>query len=211
MLDSAPRKRVMPMALLRACARLACKVREVTVRHSSPRRIRSASALPRSNHCDVGCPTTVVKKNKRRIPAIDAPATRLGGSAGSSLARSSRGFSRSYAESPTSALSTSSSGTLRKKPSRVRPKLGERPWATRVSSHSSARLWSLVTRRRISDPLVNEATPVTLHRVKQDGRRCFPSPLSSPMPPLLTAFNLERFIPVTPASDRKQVRRLSPA
>ena len=166
MLDSAPRKRVMPMALLSACARLACRVRAVTVRHNSPRRIRSASALPRSNQCDVGCHTTVMKKNNRRIPAIDAPATRLGGSAGSSLARSSRGFSRSYAESPTSALSTSSSGTLRTKPSRVRPKLGERPWATRASSHSSTKLWSLVTRRGISDPLVNEAAPDILHSRK---------------------------------------------
>jgi len=149
----------------------------------------------------------VMKKNKRRIPAIDAPATRSGGSAGSSLARSSRGFSRSYAESPTSALSTSPSGTLRTKPSRVRSKLGERPWATRASSHSSAKLWSLVARRGIADPLVNEATPDKLHRVKQGGRQwqtLFLSPLSSPIPPLLTAFNLKRFIPVIPASDRSR-------
>ena len=166
-LDSAPRKTVMPMALLRACARLACRLRAVTVRHSSPRSIRSASALPRSNHCTVGC-HTVMKKNRRRIPAIDAPATRFGGSAGSSLSRGSRGFSRSYAESPTSALSTSSSGTLRTKPSRLRLKLGERPWATRASSHSSAKLWSLVTRRGISDPLVNEATPDILHSRKPE-------------------------------------------
>ena len=167
MLDSAPRKTMMPMALLRACARLACRVSAVTVRHSSPRRIRSASALPRSNHCTVGC-HTVMKKNSRRIPAIDAPATRLGGSAGASLSRSSRGFSRSYAESPTSALCASSSGTLRTKPSRVRLKLGERPWATRASSHSSAKLWSLVTRRGISDPLVNEVTPDILHSRKPE-------------------------------------------
>ena len=159
MLDSAPRKRVMPMALLRTCARLVCRVRAVTVRQSSPRRIWSASALPRSNHCAAGYHTTVMKKNSRRIPAIDAPAMRLGGSAGSSLTCSLGGFSSSYAESPISALSTSSSGTLRTKPSRVRPKLGERPWARSASSHSSAKLWSLVTRRGISDPLVNEAVP----------------------------------------------------
>src|SRR4030095_4542875 len=113
------------------------------------------------------------------------PATRLGGSAGSSLARSSRGFSRSYAESPTSALSPSPAGTLRTKPSRARSKLGERPWATRASSHSSAKLWSLVARRGIADPLVNEATPDILHRVKQGGRRFFLSPLSSQSPPAI--------------------------
>jgi hypothetical protein len=109
-----------------------------------------------------------MKKNSRRVPAIDAPATRLGGSAGSSLSRSLGGFSRSYAESPTSALPTSSSGTLRIKPSQVRLKLGERPCATRASSHSSAKLWSLVTRRGISEPLVNEAAPDIFHRMNPD-------------------------------------------
>ena len=148
MLDSAPRKRVMPMALLRACARLACSVRAVTVRHSSPRRIRSASALPRSNHCTVGCHITVMEKNNRRIPAIDAPAMEL-------LCRAVDLRSRPvWVNSPVRGRESdkcplhSSSGTLRTKPSRVRPKLGKA--LQREQAPTSAKLWSLVTRRGIS-------------------------------------------------------------
>ncbi len=160
------------MALVAAWTRSACKVRAVTVRQSSPRSIRLASALPRSNQSPAGFHITVAKKNTRSIPATAIPASKFGDPTGSSLSFSFGGFSLSYAERPASALSISSSGTLRTTPSRVRRTLGDRSWATRTSSHSSAKLWSRVTRRGISAPLVIATAPDSIPGVRQRGK-CF--------------------------------------